>query len=71
MPLLDDFISKCGLLNADTYMVHFARTLLNACIGPSVCATLRQDPHYVWNDLLSRLLATHTKDLEFITNDRV
>ena len=77
MPLLDDLflknpvrlvLSKYGLLNATTYMVDFARTLLNARIDPKVCATVRQDLDYVRNDFLSRLLATHTKDLEFVTN---
>jgi cytochrome P450 len=80
MPFLDNLflknpirllLSKYGLLNANTYMVDFARTRLNARIDPKIDRTVKQDLNYVRNDFLSRFLAAHAKDPDFITNDRV
>lgn len=64
-------LSKYGLLNANTYMVDFARTRLKARINPEEFVTEQKDVDYVRHDFLSRFLAAHAKDPEFITNDRV
>lgn len=67
-------LSKSGLINANTYMVQFARKRLAERIDPESGETKKassEQSDYVRNDFLSRFLAAHEKDGSFITNDRV
>ncbi|KAK5046280.1 hypothetical protein LTR84_008423 [Exophiala bonariae] len=66
-------LSKYGLINANTFMVDFARKRLSERLD-TVSGVAKKSPDmdsYVRNDFLSRFLAAHEKDSEFITNDRV
>ena len=82
MPFLDNvllknpvriLLSKLGLINANTYMVDFARKRLAERIDPEDGVAKKSSDlnSYVRNDFLSRFLSAHEKDTEFITNDRV
>jgi len=82
MPFLDNvflknpvriLLSKLGLINANTFMVDFARKRLSERIDPEDGAAKKTSElnSYVRNDFLSRFLSAHEKDTEFITNDRV
>lgn len=82
MPLLDRvflknplriMLSKFGLINANTYMVDFARKRLTERIDPKSGAMKDSSElsSYVRNDFLSRFLQAHEKDPGFITSDRV
>lgn len=82
MPLLDRvflknpfriLLSRFGLINANTYMVDFARKRLGERIDPEGGATKDSSElnSYVRNDFLSRFLRAHEKDPSFIDNNRV
>lgn len=81
MPVLDNvfkknpvriFLSRFGLVNANTFMVDFARKRLSERLDPNTGSFKKQmDNDYVRNDFLSRFINAHEKDPEFIPNERV
>lgn len=81
MPFLDNvflknpiriMLSKHGLINANTFMVDFARKRLAERINKD--GTFKKPSEmdsYVRNDFLSRFISANEKDPNFISNDRV
>ena len=66
-------LSKYGLINANTFMVDFARRRLaeRADLQNADTEEAMKRRSYVRNDFLSRFLSAQEKDPDFITSDRV
>ncbi|KAK4939243.1 hypothetical protein LTR10_020439 [Elasticomyces elasticus] len=82
MPFLDNvfkknpirlLLSQYGLIKSNTAMVDFARKRLAERVDSEtgILKSSADVSSYVRNDFLSKFLAAHQKDPEFITNDRV